>query len=61
MYREAMIYSYLNGAVGFVSYLGVYSTPEHPLSLVFEDKNYLNLREYLRNNHEVSRVNLVSI
>lgn len=40
-------------------FLGVYSTPEHPLALVFEFMDHSNLREYLRNNRGVGRLELV--
>ena len=43
-----------------VPFIGVYSTQEHPLALVFEFMGHLNLREYLRNNHDVERRELVS-
>jgi len=42
-----------------VPFLGVYSTPEHPLALVFEFMDHANLREYLRNNRNVGRLELV--
>jgi len=42
-----------------VPFIGVYSTQEHPLALVFEFMQHLNLGEYLRNNRSVSRLDLV--
>ena len=42
-----------------VPFIGVYSTPEHPFSLVFEFMKHLNLGEYLRNNRGVGKLELV--
>jgi serine/threonine protein kinase len=42
-----------------VSFIGVYSTQTHPFALVFELMNHFNLGEYIRNNHDVGRVELV--
>ena len=42
-----------------VPFVGVYSTQEHPFALVFEFMKHLNLGEYLRNNCEVGRRELV--
>lgn len=42
-----------------MSFIGVYSTLEHPFALVFEFMEHRNLREYLRNNHDVGRRELV--
>ena len=42
-----------------VPFIGVYSTPEHPFALVFEFMEHLNLREYLRNNRDVGKLELV--
>ena len=40
-------------------FIGVYSTPKHPLALVFEFMDHLNLGEYLRNNEDIGRHELV--
>ena len=40
-------------------FIGVYSTPKHPLALVFEFMDHLNLGEYLRNNEDIDRHELV--
>ena len=40
-------------------FIGVYSTLEYPMALVFEFMDRLNLREYLRNNKDVGRRELV--
>jgi len=42
-----------------VPFIGVYSTQDHPFALVFEFMEHLNLREYLRNNCEVGRLDSV--
>jgi serine/threonine protein kinase len=42
-----------------VPFIGVYSTPEHPFGLVFEYMEDRNLKEYLRNNEDVRRHELV--
>lgn len=44
-----------------VPFIGVYSTPDHPLALVFEFMDNLNLGEYLRNNHDIGKVDLVRL
>ena len=42
-------------------FIGIYSTPKHPSALVFEFADHLNLREYLRNNRDVGRLDLVGL
>ena len=42
-----------------VPFIGIYSSPEHPSALIFEFMEQLNLREYLRNNRGVRRLELV--
>jgi len=42
-----------------VPFIGVYSTPEHPLGLVFEYMEHDNIKEYLRSNKDVGRRELV--
>ena len=42
-----------------VPFIGIYSTPEHLSALVFEFMHHLDLREYLRNNKDVERLELV--
>ena len=42
-----------------VPFIGIYSTLEHPFALVFEFMEHRNLREYLRNNRDAGRVELV--
>ena len=44
-----------------VPFIGVYSTPEHPLALVFEFMEHLNLGEYLRNNRDAGKLGLVRL
>ena len=56
--NEVFACSRLNGG-NIVPFIGVYSTPEHPLALVFEFMGHLNLREYLRSNVDVGRCKLV--
>jgi hypothetical protein len=36
----------------FVSFIGIYSTPEHPFGLVFRFMDQLNLGGYLRKNRD---------
>ena len=40
-------------------FIGIYSTPEYPLALVFEFMGHMNLREYLRDKNDISRLELV--
>ena len=57
---EALTCSRLNDNCNIIaSFIGVYSTCEHPFALVFEFMDQLNLREYLRNNRDIRRVELV--
>ena len=42
-----------------VPFIGVCSTPKHPSALVFDFMDNMNLREYLRNNRDVGRLELV--
>jgi len=51
--------SHLNDNEGFVSFIGVYSTREHPFALVFKFMDNQNLRWYLRNNQDIVRMELV--
>ena len=44
-----------------VPLVGVYSTEAHPFGLVYEYMDGLDLRQYLRNEHGVDRLNLVLI
>ena len=37
-----------------MSFIGVYSTKEHPFGLVFKFMDHLNLREHLKNNQRVT-------
>ena len=57
-YKEALACSRLKDQ-SFVPFIGVYSTPKHPLALVFEFMEHSNLRKYLRNNKDVRRRELV--
>ena len=57
-YQEALAYSRLKDG-NVVPFIGVYSTPKHPLALVFEFMDHLNLGEYLRNNEDIGRHELV--
>lgn len=55
-----MTYGHLGASNGnIVSLIGVYSTLEHPLALVFEFMDHANLREYLRENPDTRRMGLV--
>lgn len=42
-----------------VPFIGVYSTPEHPLGLVFEYMEHDNIKEYLRSGKDIGRRELV--
>jgi len=44
-----------------VPLVGVYSTEAHPFGLIYEYMDGLDLRQYLRNKHDVDRLNLVLI
>ena len=57
-YKEALACSRLEDQY-IVPFIGVYSTPKHPLALVFEFMDHSNLREYLRNDKDVRRRELV--
>lgn len=57
-YKEASACSCLRSQ-NIVPFIGMYSTPKHPLALVFELMDHLNLRDYLRNNGNVGRLELV--
>ena len=55
-----MTCSYLNdNDRSFVSFIGVYSTQDHPFALVFKFMEHLNLRGYLRDNQDIGRLDLV--
>ena len=43
----------------FVPFIAIYSTPTHPLGLVFKFMERLNLGDYLRNNPDIPRLELV--
>ena len=57
-YKEALTCSRLKGQ-STVPFIGVYTTPKRPLTLVFEFMDHLNLREYLRKNDDAGRSELV--
>ncbi|KAF9646932.1 kinase-like protein [Thelephora ganbajun] len=58
--KEASTCGRLNNSNNnLVSFIGVYSTCEHPFALVFEFMDHLNLGEYLRNNREIWRMKLL--
>ena len=44
-----------------VPLVGVYSTEAHPFGLVYEYMSGLDLKQYLRNEPNVGRLNLVRI
>lgn len=43
----------------FVSFIGVYSTQDHPFGLIFKFMDQLNLRGYLRKTQDIARLELV--
>ena len=57
-YKEALACSRLKDR-NIVPFIGVYSAPKYPLALVFELMDNLNLREYLRDNEDAGRRELV--
>ena len=57
-YKEALACSRLRDQ-SILPFIGVYSTPRHPLALVFEFMVHFNLREHLRNNEDVKRHEIV--
>jgi hypothetical protein len=57
-YKEALACSCLRHQ-NVVPFIGMYSTPEHPLALIFDFMDHLNLGVYLRNNGNVGRLELV--
>ncbi|KAF9642190.1 kinase-like protein [Thelephora ganbajun] len=57
-YHEAFACSHFRNH-SFVPFTGIYSTPEHPMCLVFEYMDHLNLKEYLRKNEHVGRRELL--
>ena len=61
LYKEALVSSYLNDIDGdnFVPLLGIYSTPQHPFSIVFKSMDHGNLRDYLASNQDAPKVELV--
>ena len=61
-YNEVRMCSLLHhGDVEVVSLVGVYSTEAHPLGLVYEYMDGLDLRQYLRNKPNAARLKLVLI
>ena len=50
-----------HGDVDAVPLVGVYSTEEHPFGLVYEHMDNLDLRQYLKNEPNVGRLELVPI
>lgn len=61
-FKEALVCSTLNGTndEDFVPFLGIFSSPDHPLALLFGFMSNQNLGEYLRSNQEANRLELVS-
>ena len=57
-YKEALACSCLKDE-SIAPFIGVFSTPEYPLALVFDFMAHLNLREYLRNHEGAGRSKLV--
>ena len=45
--------------LGVVSFIGVYSDKAHPLGLIYEFMDGLDLRQYLRNEPDVGKLKLV--
>ena len=43
----------------FVPFIGIYSTPQYPMCLVFEYMEHSNLKEYLQKNKNAGRRELV--
>jgi serine/threonine protein kinase len=50
----------LHHGVGVVPLVGVYSTEEHPLGLVYEYMDNMDIRQYLQSEPNVERLKLVS-
>ena len=48
-------------AVGVVAFVGAYSTDAHPLALVYEYMDGLDLKQYLKNEPYVRRLKLVHV
>ena len=44
-----------------VPLVGVYSTDAHPFGLVYEYMDGLDLRQYLKNEHDVDKLKLVLV
>ena len=57
-YHEVSAYIHLSHDC-VVPFIGVYSTREHPLALVFEFMEHLNLGVYLTNNRDAEKLKLV--
>ena len=57
-YKEALACSRLKDR-NIVPFIGAYSAPKYPLALVFKFMDNLNLREYLRDNEDAGRRELV--
>jgi serine/threonine protein kinase len=47
--------------VNVVSFVGVYSTEAHPFALVYEYMDGLDLKQYLRNEPNARKLELVSV
>jgi serine/threonine protein kinase len=47
--------------VDVVPLVGVYSTEEHPLGLVYEYMDNLDIKQYLQDKHSTERLKLVPI
>ncbi|KAF9647760.1 kinase-like protein [Thelephora ganbajun] len=58
-YKEALVASRLKHQ-NVVPFIGAYSTPEHPLALVFDFMEHLNLKAYLGSNMNAKRLELLS-
>ena len=60
--NEVRVYDLLrHGDVGAVPLVGVYSTEKHPFGLVYEYMDNLDLRQYLKNEPNAGRLELVLI
>lgn len=57
-YKEALTVSHLRHE-NLVSFVGMYTTPEHPLALLFDFMDNLDLGQYLKNNGNAERLALV--
>ena len=60
--NEAHVWALLHQqGVDVVPLVGVYSTEAHPFGLVYEYMDGLDLKQHLRNEHDMDRLNLVPI